>query len=137
MSTPSPRTHDGSGTTVMWFRRDLRLGDNPALLDACDSAGVLPLFVLDPVAGFQVAYPRADLDHLTHELVAEDVALAHRREIAVVEVQVGAADGGRGDADDRVAGVHDGRVRDGDDLDAVLADPGGGLHRFPFLSRSI
>jgi deoxyribodipyrimidine photo-lyase len=32
----------------MWFRRDLRLADNPALLDACDSDGVLPLFVLDP-----------------------------------------------------------------------------------------
>ncbi|MGA9746870.1 MAG: deoxyribodipyrimidine photo-lyase [Nocardioides sp.] len=35
-------------TTVMWFRRDLRLGDNPALLDACAGAGVLPLFVVDP-----------------------------------------------------------------------------------------
>ena len=35
-------------TTVMWFRRDLRMADNPALLDACDSDGVLPLFVLDP-----------------------------------------------------------------------------------------
>ena len=35
-------------TAVMWFRRDLRLADNPALLDACDSDGVLPLFVLDP-----------------------------------------------------------------------------------------
>jgi len=34
--------------TVMWFRRDLRLADNPALLDACASDGVLPLFVLDP-----------------------------------------------------------------------------------------
>ena len=39
----------GSPThAVMWFRRDLRLTDNPALLDACDSDGVLPLFVLDP-----------------------------------------------------------------------------------------
>src|SRR5690349_25123228 len=37
-----------STTTVMWFRRDLRLADNPALLDACASDGVLPLFVLDP-----------------------------------------------------------------------------------------
>jgi deoxyribodipyrimidine photo-lyase len=45
---------DGVPTNaVMWFRRDLRLGDNPALLDACRTAregdgGVLPLFVLDP-----------------------------------------------------------------------------------------
>ena len=37
-----------ANTTVMWFRRDLRLSDNPALLDACASDGVLPLFVLDP-----------------------------------------------------------------------------------------
>ena len=33
----------------MWFRRDLRLADNPALLEACQAAsGVLLLFVLDP-----------------------------------------------------------------------------------------
>jgi deoxyribodipyrimidine photo-lyase len=33
----------------MWFRRDLRLSDNPALLDAADRDGdVLPLFVVDP-----------------------------------------------------------------------------------------
>ena len=36
-------------TSVLWFRRDLRLGDNPALLAARDAGGdgVLPLFVLD------------------------------------------------------------------------------------------
>jgi deoxyribodipyrimidine photo-lyase len=35
-------------TSVMWFRRDLRLGDNPALADAVADGPVLPLFVLDP-----------------------------------------------------------------------------------------
>jgi deoxyribodipyrimidine photo-lyase len=38
-------------TSVMWFRRDLRLSDNPALLSAvADGPGdeVVPLFVLDP-----------------------------------------------------------------------------------------
>jgi deoxyribodipyrimidine photo-lyase len=35
--------------TIIWFRRDLRLGDNPALLAAAvDGAEVLPLFVIDP-----------------------------------------------------------------------------------------
>jgi deoxyribodipyrimidine photo-lyase len=38
-------------TSVLWFRRDLRLSDNPALLTARDAAGrdgaVLPVFVLD------------------------------------------------------------------------------------------
>ncbi len=35
-------------TAVMWFRRDLRLHDNPALLEALSAGEVLPLFVLDP-----------------------------------------------------------------------------------------
>ena len=35
-------------TTVMWFRRDLRLADNPALIEAAADGLVLPLFVLDP-----------------------------------------------------------------------------------------
>jgi deoxyribodipyrimidine photo-lyase len=34
---------------VMWFRRDLRLHDNPALLESLSHGEVLPLFVLDPV----------------------------------------------------------------------------------------
>lgn len=35
---------------VMWFRRDLRLGDNPALIQALTSADeVVPVFVLDDV----------------------------------------------------------------------------------------
>ena len=32
----------------MWFRRDLRLADNPALLAACAADRVVPLFVVDP-----------------------------------------------------------------------------------------
>lgn len=34
--------------SVMWFRRDLRLADNPALVEACESEEVVPLFVIDP-----------------------------------------------------------------------------------------
>ena len=34
-------------TAVLWFRRDLRLADHPALLAAADSDQVLPVFVLD------------------------------------------------------------------------------------------
>ena len=34
--------------SVMWFRRDLRLRDNPALAAAAADGPVLPLFVLDP-----------------------------------------------------------------------------------------
>ncbi|ANH37134.1 Deoxyribodipyrimidine photo-lyase [Nocardioides dokdonensis FR1436] len=34
--------------SVMWFRRDLRVADNPALVEAAADGEVLPLFVLDP-----------------------------------------------------------------------------------------
>jgi len=33
---------------IMWFRRDLRLRDNPALVAALTEGEVLPLFVIDP-----------------------------------------------------------------------------------------
>ena len=34
--------------SIMWFRRDLRIGDNPALLAAIESSEqVIPLFILD------------------------------------------------------------------------------------------
>ena len=48
-----PPTH-----TVMWFRRDLRLHDNPALVEACAADGVLPLFVLDPALWDPAGAPR-------------------------------------------------------------------------------
>lgn len=34
--------------SILWFRRDLRLGDHPALVAAADAGEVLPVFVLDP-----------------------------------------------------------------------------------------
>lgn len=37
-----------SAPAIMWFRRDLRLGDNPALLAAAAQGPVLAAFVLDP-----------------------------------------------------------------------------------------
>jgi deoxyribodipyrimidine photo-lyase len=36
-----------SDTAVLWFRRDLRTGDHPALLAAERAADVLGVFVLD------------------------------------------------------------------------------------------
>ena len=55
-------------TAVMWFRRDLRLADNPALLDAV-SAGdgrVLGVFVVDPLLWERSGDPRRD--HLAASL---------------------------------------------------------------------
>jgi deoxyribodipyrimidine photo-lyase len=63
--------------TVMWFRRDLRLGDNPALLEACESDGVLPLFVLDPALWGPAGVPRRA--YLAASLRALDASLRERR----------------------------------------------------------
>ena len=39
-----------SHRSIMWFRRDLRVSDNPALIAAgADGADVVPVFVIDPV----------------------------------------------------------------------------------------
>src|SRR4051794_7514930 len=64
----------------------------------------------DAVADLEVRDGLALFDDLAHELVTEDVAALHRRDVAVEKVEVRAADRGRGDADDRVAVVQDRRV---------------------------
>lgn len=49
------------GVSIMWFRRDLRLADNPALLAARDCAeggNVVPVFVLDPALWKPSGRPR-------------------------------------------------------------------------------
>lgn len=47
---------------VMWFRRDLRLADNPALLDAVAAGDgqVVGLFVLDPALWDKAGTPRRE-----------------------------------------------------------------------------
>ncbi|MBB6571814.1 deoxyribodipyrimidine photo-lyase [Kribbella sandramycini] len=65
-------------TALMWFRRDLRLTDNPALLDAV-SAGdgdVLGVFVVDPLLWERSGDPRRD--HLTASLTALSEAMGGR-----------------------------------------------------------
>ena len=45
-------------TSVMWFRRDLRLADNEALCAAAKSGRVTPLFVIDPTLFERAGAPR-------------------------------------------------------------------------------
>jgi deoxyribodipyrimidine photo-lyase len=60
----------------MWFRRDLRLADNPALLAAgADGSEVLPVFVVDPAFARSGAPRLAYLHDCLQEL---DVALRER-----------------------------------------------------------
>lgn len=49
MNATGMRRPDGRGPGIVWFRRDLRLHDHPALTDALRSGRpIVPLFVLDP-----------------------------------------------------------------------------------------
>ena len=44
--------------SVMWFRRDLRLTDNEALIAAAGAKSVTPLFVIDPMFFERSGAPR-------------------------------------------------------------------------------
>ena len=57
----------------MWFRRDLRLADNPALLAACEADQVVPLFVVDPLLWSRSGPVRRA--YLSRSLAALDEAL--------------------------------------------------------------
>ena len=48
MPTPKRGPNRGATSAVMWFRRDLRVRDNPALLAALEEGPTTALFVLDP-----------------------------------------------------------------------------------------
>ena len=63
-----------------------------------------------------------------HRLVTEDVTLVDIRTHHVEQVQVGAADGSRGDPDDRVGGLLDLGLRNVIDADIAGAMPGDRLH---------
>ncbi len=94
------------GSSVLWLRRDLRLGDHPALVAAvregADGDGVVPLFVLDPALWEPAGPPRrawlarslADLDRrLGGRLVVRhgdpvDVVPAVAEEVAASGVHV-------------------------------------------------
>lgn len=76
----------------MWFRRDLRRSDNPALLAAVESAsaagapGVLPLFIVEPpvvsaASGTHLAYLAASLRSLRADLGGLHVRVGDAAEV--------------------------------------------------------
>lgn len=76
---------------MLWFRRDLRLADHPALLAAIDAADeVVPLFVLDPrllaSSANRHAYLMASLRDLDEQLGGRLVVRTGRPEDVVARV---------------------------------------------------
>jgi deoxyribodipyrimidine photo-lyase len=69
-----------AGTVIVWFRRDLRLTDNPALVEACArSQHVVALYVHAPEEECEWAPGGASRWWLHHSLAALDEALRVRR----------------------------------------------------------
>jgi deoxyribodipyrimidine photo-lyase len=80
--------------TILWFRRDLRFGDNPALAKAASRGQVLALFVIDPALMGPSGLPRRaflirtlrDMDQRLQALGAQLVIRRGRPERVVPEV---------------------------------------------------
>ncbi|WP_262696209.1 cryptochrome/photolyase family protein [Kordiimonas aquimaris] len=56
--------------SIMWFRQDLRLADNPALCKAVKSGHVLPIYILDDVSAGNWQMGGANRVWLHHSLLA-------------------------------------------------------------------
>jgi deoxyribodipyrimidine photo-lyase len=55
--------------TILWFQKDLRLEDNPALNLACQSAGVIPLFIVpEDIGSASKVWLHGALKKLTNDL---------------------------------------------------------------------
>ncbi len=65
---------DTTPLTIVWFRRDLRVADNPALYAAAERGRVLPLFIDEPPAAWA---PGAASRYWLHQSLT-----AHARELA-------------------------------------------------------
>src|SRR5690349_20062778 len=71
--------------TLVWFRRDLRLADNPALAAAVrDGGAVVPVYVWDPGGDGAWAPGAAARGWLASSLTALSAALAQRRSRLIV-----------------------------------------------------
>lgn len=65
-------------TALLWFRRDLRLADNPALQAALRAGSVVPVYIHDPAAEGEWPDGAASRWWLHHSLSALDLALRER-----------------------------------------------------------
>ncbi len=69
----------GPGATIIWFRQDLRLQDNPALAAALKNGGaVLPVYILDPASETDWPAGGASRWWLHHSLASLDATLRER-----------------------------------------------------------
>lgn len=72
-------------STIVWFREDLRLHDNPALKYAADNGGIIPIYILDANSGQEAmrGVSRWWLHHSLQSLSNSLSALGHKLHIFV------------------------------------------------------
>ena len=68
-------------TVIYWFRQDLRLTDNPALIQACQNAQVVPIFIFDDVNAGEYQHGSASRWWLHHSLLALNTRLQQNLQI--------------------------------------------------------
>ena len=66
-----------SSLSIIWFRQDLRLSHNPALIAACEASNVLPIYILDDENAGQYQMGGASRWWLHHSLKALDTSLGN------------------------------------------------------------
>ena len=67
-----------SSVSLLWFRRDLRLSDQAALIAACDEGSVTPVYVLDDETPRHRAMGGASRWWLHHSLASLDASLREK-----------------------------------------------------------
>ena len=72
-----------SNNCILWFRKDLRLDDNPALLEAIEHENVIPLFVFDPNIDEYARIGGASLWWLERSLVSLNNQLNNKLRVLV------------------------------------------------------
>lgn len=63
--------------SIFWFRQDLRLSDNPALIEACKLGSILPIFIKEDITPAPFKIGGASQIYLHHSLASLDQSLKH------------------------------------------------------------
>jgi deoxyribodipyrimidine photo-lyase len=81
-------------TTLLWFRQDLRLHDNPALVAACAEGDIIPVYILEPatrMGGASLWWLHHSLSRLQEQLPSLILRRGHSAsQLLAIAAQTGA-----------------------------------------------
>ena len=69
--------------TIMWFRQDLRLHDNPALLNSVNSGFILPVYIYDTTTPEEFIIGAASKVWLHHAINSLNQSLASHLQVFI------------------------------------------------------